>query len=117
MGTKEDIVKIVKPFVCIALGIITGYMWWMYQNTDDLIMPIIFGLVTMIIAYVISHEKKATGGVIKSIRTVVGALFGLFLAYQIYLYTDDPIYGLGSAIIVVPICVYLISQLDRAGGD
>ena len=115
MGIQEDVVKAAKPIVAIILGIFAGYI--AYNYSMDIVLSVAFALFTGGIAYVLSTGQKMGSDIVNALRFIVGLLFGLVIAYGVYSYTSqDLTSGIIAGIISVPVCIYLLSKMDRAGG-
>lgn len=117
MGTKEDIINALRPIFSLGIGILIGYVWYIYQEGEGLLIPVLIGLFTAIFVYALITEKRMSSDIAKAGRAFIGVIFGLFIGYQVYLYTEEEMYGVISAIIAIPLSVFLLSQLDKAGGD
>ncbi|MCD6226933.1 hypothetical protein J7J90_00360 [Candidatus Micrarchaeota archaeon] len=115
MGTKEDIINVARPIASLIAGGIMGYMWWMEQETDDMVIPLVLGLFTAIVVYVMTTEKKANTDIISTVRIIIGIIFGLAVAYGVYVYIDDLTYGVIAAVVAIPISVFLMSNLEKGG--
>jgi len=116
MGTVDNIFKALKPIVAFVIGLGAMYYTYIYLGTGELIIPVVFGIFVAILIYLITTEKKAGSDVINAGRMLLGLIFGIVVAYSIYNYYNDVMYGIGAAVITIPICIFLTSRIGKGGG-